>query len=154
MASKYLWVYSQAIILLVLTLERQVVVEGEANTSGARREERGVVRGSYLWAEQELVLWSHWGTLHVYRGIPSCPHLGPLRLGSIVTEKKWWLYPWQPPSLAHTCPPLVLHGDWQPRKRAQSRSRRESEGPVHGERNNREAGGLGLHDGEVIILVR
>lgn len=77
MVSKHLWVYSQAIILLVLTLERQVVMEGEANTSGARREGRDVVRGSYLWAEQELVLWSHWGTLHVYRGDTVLPPPGP-----------------------------------------------------------------------------
>lgn len=45
MVSKHLWVGSQAIILLLLTLVRQVVVQGEADTSGARREDKDVRRG-------------------------------------------------------------------------------------------------------------
>lgn len=58
MVSKHLWVYSQAIILLVLTLERQVVVEGEANTSGARREERGIPgTGSHHHWHIHALLW-------------------------------------------------------------------------------------------------
>src|SRR3712207_5087232 len=56
-----------------VTLVRQVVVRREADTSGARKEERDVLGGPQLWAEQELVLGSHWGTLQVYRR----PHPAP-----------------------------------------------------------------------------
>lgn len=45
-------------------------------------------------------------------------------------------------TITDTCPPLALHGDLYPVKRAKNRTRRESEGSVHGERNTRKVGGL------------
>lgn len=45
-------------------------------------------------------------------------------------------------TITDTYPPLALHGDLYPVKRAQNRTRKESEGSVHGERNSRKVGGL------------
>lgn len=84
MSSKHPGVWSRAIISLLLTLQRQVEEEGEADTSGGGG--KGSCEGTPalgragVGPEESLV-----DSLHL-QGVPLCPHLGPLRLGSSATE--------------------------------------------------------------------
>lgn len=87
------------------------------------------------------------GTLHS----PLLPPPGPHQVWQDCNkEVVMAISPGLAATITGTCSPLALQGDLYPLKSTQNRTRREPEGPVHAKRNQREAEGLYLQDGEAL----